>query len=215
MSDSMGMRADEIVANLRARRQPRLFVISGPSGVGKDSVIERLRDAFPDIYFAVTATTRPRRPGEIDGIHYFFMDRPAFERRLAENEFLESAVVYDFLYGVPRSPVRQALARGQDVIIKVDVQGAESIRALTNAATFIFLAPESMTDLLHRLRTRKSEDPDVLMERFQAASREMPRASDFDYVIFNETDRLDQTIDIVAAIICAERARVHQPEVVI
>jgi guanylate kinase len=215
MSDSMGMRADEVIANLRARRRPRLFVISGPSGVGKDSVIERLRDAFPDIYFAVTATTRPRRPGEIDGIHYFFMDRPSFERRLAEKEFLESAFVYDFLYGVPRSPVRQALARGQDVIVKVDVQGAESIRAMTDAATFIFLAPESMTDLLHRLRTRKSEDPDVLMERFQAASREMPRASDFDYVIFNETDRLDQTIDTVAAIICAERARVHQPEVVI
>src|SRR5687768_17126835 len=101
---------DSFIADLRARRRPRLFVISGPSGVGKDAVIERLREQFPEIHFAVTATTRPRRPGEIDGVHYYFLDHESFLEREREGEFLESATVYDFRYGVPKTPVRHALA---------------------------------------------------------------------------------------------------------
>src|SRR3954469_25908626 len=120
---------DAFIADLRARREPRLFVISGPSGVGKDSVIERLRDLNQDIHFAVTATTRARRPGEIDGIHYYFLDDDTFQAKEADGEFIETAEVYQHHYGVPRTPVRHALARGQDVIVKVDVQGAESIHA--------------------------------------------------------------------------------------
>jgi guanylate kinase len=204
---------DAFIADLRARRKPRLFVISGPSGVGKDSVIERLRDVYPDIHFAVTATTRARRPGEIDGVHYYFLDDETFREREADGEFLETATVYQHRYGVPRTPVRHALARDQDVIVKVDVQGASSIRALAPKATFIFMAPESMTELFRRLRSRKTDDPVALMDRFSEASRELLKAKDFNYVVFNEVERLSNAIDQIGAIIAAERLRTDQHEV--
>jgi guanylate kinase len=214
-TDPMGLHADEAIAELRARQRPRLFVISGPSGVGKDTVVERLRAVFPDVYFAVTATTRERRPGEIDGVHYYFMDTATFESHRANGEFLEWAQVYGNLYGVPKGQVRLALARGQDVIVKVDVQGASTIRHIAPDGCFVFIAPETMTELLRRLRVRKSEDPDILMERFQTASREMPRASEFDYVVFNESERVDKAIDAICAIVSAERCRVDQPEIIV
>jgi guanylate kinase len=213
MPMQMDERGDAFIADLRARRKPRLFVISGPSGVGKDTVIERLRDLFPDVHFAVTATTRPRRPGEIDGIHYYFLDGETFRTREADGEFIETAEVYHYRYGVPRTPVRHALTRGQDVIVKVDVQGASSIRAIAPNATFIFLAPESMTELLRRLRSRKTEDPDVLMARFSAASRELLHAREFNYVVFNEVEQLTTALDVIQAIIEAERARTEQSEI--
>jgi guanylate kinase len=215
ITDPMGMHADEAIADLRARRRPRLFVISGPSGVGKDSVVERLRTCFPDVCFAVTATTRPRREGEVEGVHYYFMDQATFETHRANGELLEWALVYGNLYGVPKAPVRQALARGQDVVVKVDVQGADTIRQLAPDGIFVFLAPETMTELLRRLRARKSENPEVVMKRFAEASREMPRAAEFDYVVFNEADRVDRAADCIAAIIAAERLRVDQPQIVL
>jgi guanylate kinase len=202
---------DTFISDLRARKHPRLFVISGPSGVGKDSVIEQLRDLYPDIHFAVTATTRPRRPGEIDGIHYYFLDEETFLARDIEHEFIETAIVYHNHYGVPRTPVRHALERGQDVIIKVDVQGAASIRKLAPDATYIFIAPESMTELLRRLRSRKTDDPDVLMQRFSAASRELLHAREFDYVVFNEEERLASAIEHISSIVDAERMKTRQP----
>jgi guanylate kinase len=211
--DPIGISADEAIADLRARRRPRVFVISGPSGVGKDTVIERLRDVFPDIHFAVTATTRPRRPGEIHGIHYYFLSKEEFNQRLNSGDFLESAVVYDHRYGVLKSPVQHAVNRGQDVIIKVDVQGAATIRELAPNGIFIFLAPESMSELLQRLKARKTDDPDVLMERFQAASRELASAFDFDYVVFNETEQVESAMDALCAIIQAERCKLEQAEV--
>lgn len=204
---------DEFIADLRARRRPRLFVISGPSGVGKDSVIERLRDDYPDMHFSVTATTRARRPGEIDGVHYYFLNDETFLQREAESEFIETAMVYQHRYGVPRTPVRHALARGQDVVVKVDVQGASSIKALAPNATFIFIAPESMTELLRRLRSRKTDDPDALMARFSAASRELLKAREFDYVVFNEVERLSGAIDQIGAIIASERLCTVQTDV--
>jgi len=211
--DLTGMSADEVIADLRAGRKPRLFVISGPSGVGKDTVIERLREEFTDIHFAVTATTRPRRPGEIDGIHYYFLTKETFDLRLANDEFLEHAVVYDHHYGVPKTPVRHALNRGQDVIVKVDVQGAASIRKLAPNGIFIFLAPDSMSELLRRLKARKSDDPDVLMDRFQAASHELSSATEFDYVVFNEVEQVESAMDSLCSIVQAERCKIHQPEV--
>ena len=204
---------DAFIADLRARHKPRLFVISGPSGVGKDSVIERLRDLYPDIHFSVTATTRPRRPGEIDGVHYYFLDEETFPAREAEGEFIETATVYQHRYGVPRTPVRHALARGQDVVVKVDVQGASSIKAVAPNATFIFIAPESMTELLRRLRSRKTDDPDALMARFSAASRELLKAREFDYVVFNEVEQLSGAIDQIRSIIAAERLCAEQTEI--
>lgn len=213
--DPTGESGDLFLADLRARRRPRLFVISGPSGVGKDTVIERLRDVYPEAHFAVTATTRPRRPGEIDGVHYIFLDPDSFAARLEEGEFLESARVYGHLYGVPKAPVRHALARGQDVIVKVDVQGAASIRQIAPNATFIFLAPESMSQLLQQLQARKTDDPEILMGRFLAAERELRRAHEFDYLVFNEPDKIDTTIKQICAIIEAEQSRIHQPEIVL
>ncbi len=212
-SDALGEHADELIDELRMLRRPRMFVISGPSGVGKDTVIEELRRRYQEAHFAVTATTRPRRPGEIDGLHYYFMDPAAFAERLEEGEFLESAVVYGYQYGVPRGPLRTALGRGQDVFVKVDVQGAEAIRRLVPRVTSVFLAPESMSALLQRLRSRKSDDPEVLMRRFGTASRELASAPDFDYVIFNESERVESAVERICAIVQAEHVRSRQPEI--
>lgn len=211
--DQLGEHADDLIGDLRAMRRPRLFIISGPSGVGKDTVIELLREKFPEAYFAVTVTTRARRPGEIEGVHYYFMDEETFSTRLQDGEFLESANVYGYHYAVPRGPIRAALGRGQDVIVKVDVQGAATIRSLVENTVSIFLAPESMAALLQRLRARKTDDPDVLMYRFGTASRELASADDFDYVLFNESDRVDRTVEQICAIVTAEHSRTHQVDV--
>lgn len=213
VGDQLGEHADELIGDMRALRRPRFFVISGPSGVGKDTVLEQLRERYPESYFAVTATTRPRRPGEMDGFHYYFMDEATFGARLAEEEFLESAVVYGYHYGVPRGPIRAALGRGQDVLVKVDVQGAAAIRRLVPHSVSIFLAPESMATLLQRLRSRKTDDPETLMNRFGTASRELASAAEFDYVIFNESDRVERTLEQICAIVTAEHCRTEQPDV--
>jgi guanylate kinase len=211
--DHLGEDADDLIGDLRALRRPRVFIISGPSGVGKDAIIEQLRERFPEAFFAVTATTRDRRPGEIDGVHYFFLSKDDFRQRLAEGEFLESATVYGNLYGVLRGPVRAALARGQDVFVKVDVQGAAEIQRLVPGAVAIFLAPESASTLLQRLKHRKTDDPAELMARFATATRELGAASEFDYVVFNKQDRLDDALNEIAAVVTAELSRTHQPEI--
>lgn len=200
--------ADELIDELRSAAHPRVIVISGPSGVGKDTVIEHMRLAHPDYAFAVTATTRPRRPGEIDGVHYIFMETAEFVDARERGEFMEAAEVYGNLYGVPRERVRRSLQAGKNVVVKVDVQGAASIRTLAPDGIFIFLAPPSMAELTARLRNRKTDDPEVLMRRLATASRELRRACEFDYVVFNERDRLDDTLATIDAIITAENSRI-------
>lgn len=212
-SDHLGEDADDVIGDLRALRKPRVFIISGPSGVGKDAVIEQLRERFPDAFFAVTATTRERRPGEIDGVHYFFLTEDDFRERLEDGEFLESATVYGHLYGVLKSPVRAALARGQDVFVKVDVQGAAEIERIVSGAISIFLSPESAGTLLQRLKHRKTDDAAELMTRFATASRELNAATEFDYVIFNKQDRLEEALDEISAVVRAETCRTHQSEI--
>jgi guanylate kinase len=211
--DHLGEDADDVIGDLRALRKPRVFIISGPSGVGKDAVIEQLRERFPEAFFAVTATTRERRPGEIDGVHYFFLDEDDFRERLSDGEFLESATVYGNLYGVLKSPVRAALARGQDVFVKVDVQGAAAIERIVTGAVSIFLAPESAGTLLQRLKHRKTDDAAELMTRFATATRELAAATDFDYVIFNKQDQLDEALDEISAVVRSETCRTHQMEI--
>lgn len=211
--EPLGEDADDLIGNLRALRRPRVFIISGPSGVGKDSVIERLRARLPEAFFAVTATTRDRRPGEMDGVHYHFLDEMDFLERLAEGEFLESANVYGNLYGVLKGPVRAALARGQDVFLKVDVQGAAEIRRIIPSAISIFLAPENAGTLLQRLKHRKTDDPAELMARFSTATRELSVANEFDYVVFNQQDRLDAALEEILAVVMAERNRTVQTDV--
>jgi guanylate kinase len=200
---------DEIIAELRARRQPLLLILSGPSGVGKDTVLEAMRAAHPEIYFTVTATTRTQRPGEIDHVHYIFLTQAEFAEQVASGEFLERAEVYGNRYGVPKTQVRRALNRGQDVMVKVDVQGAATIRELAPQAIYIFLAPPSMEELTRRLRSRKTEDIDELLRRVRTAEREMSALELFDYVIVNENDQVENTVAAIEAIMTAERHRVH------
>lgn len=206
-------RGDEILADLRAIAQPRVIVISGPSGVGKDTVIDHMRTLYPDMFFAVTCTTRDRRGGEIDGIHYNFLSREEFGQMIIANEFLESAEVYGHFYGVPRTPIRLALARGQDVVVKVDTQGAQTFRRLAPGGIFIFIAPPSIDELARRLRSRKTDGEAALMRRLQTAQRELATVEHFDYVVFNESDQEDATVAQIIAILTAERCRLHQPGV--
>lgn len=202
-------RADGIITELKSRVSPLLLILSGPSGVGKDTVLEAMRRSHPEIYFTVTATTRAQRPGEIDHVHYIFLQESDFATMLSEGEFLEHATVYGNRYGVPKSQVRRALARGQDVMIKVDVQGASTIRDLAPHGIFIFLAPPTMEELTRRLRSRKTEDFDELVNRTRTAERELASVTNFDYVVINENDQVERTVAAIEAIMCAERLRVH------
>jgi guanylate kinase len=206
---------DSQIRQLVAEQSARVFIISGPSGVGKDSVIEKLRDVYPSAQYVVTATSRPMRDGEIDGVHYLFLERDDFERQIEAGEFIEHALVYGNLYGVPKRPIVEGLANGQQVIIKVDVKGAATLRErITNTAS-IFLLPESMDALADRLQARKTETYDVLMKRFRTACEELARVGEFDYAVFNEAGRLDDALGNIVAIIEAERRRVHQPDITI
>jgi guanylate kinase len=212
-ADILNDRADELIDQMRRVRRPRVFVISGPSGVGKDAVIEHMRQIHPDFHYVVTATTRPRRPGEIDGVHYYFMSEEEFTSQLEQNEFLEAAQVYGNWYGVPKGRIRAALQAGKSAVVKVDVQGAATIRDMIPESVLIFLVPPSMSELLHRLKTRKTDDPDVLMKRLSTATRELAAARSFEYVIFNESDRLEETVRQISAVIEAESSRVEQQEI--
>lgn len=188
---------------------PLLVVLTGPSGVGKDVAIRRMREKGLPFHYVVTVTTRPIRPGEVDGKHYFFVTKARYEQMLGKGELLEHAEVYGHFYGVPWSEVVEPLKRGEDVIMKPDVQGARTIRKLEPQAVFIFLAPPSMEELARRLYYRKTEDPQELAHRLEVARHEMQAVSDFDYVVVNKNNRLDETVERIEAIIEAEKLRVH------
>ncbi|KPK47843.1 MAG: hypothetical protein AMJ77_01830 [Dehalococcoidia bacterium SM23_28_2] len=188
-------------------RHPLLVVFSGPSGVGKDSVLARLKARGGDYHFAVTATTRPRRPGEVDGRDYHFLSRRQFEEMLAAGGLMENAVVYAEHYGVPKSEVREALARGQDVIMRTDVQGVATIKGAVPQAVTIFIAPASMAELEERLRLRGADSEEQLRLRLATARREMDAASHFDHVVVNAQDKLEEAVDQAERIIAAEKER--------
>ena len=186
-----------------------LIVLSGPSGVGKDAILSRLKATEKQVRFITTLTTRDRRPKEVDGVDYRFVSKETFEDLLRKNELLESANVYDNWYGVPKRPVRDALKQGQDVIVKVDVQGAATIKKLVPEAVFIFLVPPSLTELENRLKRRYTEKPHELAVRQHAATEEMRQVSNFDYAVLNDNDKLDHAIEKIRAIITAEKCRVN------
>ena len=187
---------------------PLLIVISGPSGVGKDAVLSLLRERGLPAHFTVTATTRPQREvNPADHRFLRFLSEAEFERLLAEDGLLEHAQVYGYRYGVPKAQVSEALAAGKDVIMRVDVQGAATIKRLVPAAILIFLAPPSLEELEARLRSRGLDDPEVIQRRLDAAARELAEQSLFDYVVVNEHDELEQTVDKVFEIMAAERRR--------
>jgi guanylate kinase len=187
---------------------PLLIVVSGPSGVGKDAALKRMRELRYPFHFLVTNTTRPRRPDETEGVDYHFVSKEQFKAMEERGEFLERAVVYGYDYGNSRREVREALARGQDVIMRIDVQGVATIKRLVCDAVFIFLLPPSMKALEARLRKRRTEPDEYLQIRLHAARLEMNERENFDYVIVNEDDALDETAQLIYAIIQAEKCRV-------
>ena len=187
---------------------PLLVVLSGPSGVGKDAALTELKKLNRPWHFAVTATTRPKRPGEREGIDYIFLDNDTFLKMKERDEFLECAQVYGRWYGVPRSQVRQGLHDGRDVILKVDVQGAATIRRLAPEAVFIFMIPGSFDELPRRLAQRMTESSPDMDLRLAEAREELARAEEFEYRVVNREDSLDQAIADIDAIVTAEKCRI-------
>lgn len=189
--------------------QPLLIVISGPSGAGKDSILHGLQQRGLDIHFVVTATTRARREDEIHGVDYFFLSKEEFARMIDQDELIEYAIVYNDYKGIPKQQVREALASGKDVIMRLDVQGAATVRKLAPEAVLIFITTSSEEELVRRLKTRKTETDEDLRLRIATARQELKRVDEFDYVIINQDGYLNQTIQTVISIIEAEHHRVH------
>jgi guanylate kinase len=185
-------------------------VISGPSGVGKDSVLRALKKLQLPIHIVVTATTRAPRPDETEGVDYFFVSTPEFEELIAKDELLEHARVYDDYKGIPKSQIRQAMASGKDIILRVDVQGAAKIRSLLPEAVLIFLVPANEEEWYQRLRDRHTETPESLQLRLDTARKELDQLEIFDYIVTNAQDRLDQAVNDIQSIINSEHHRVKQ-----
>jgi guanylate kinase len=192
---------------------PLLIVISGPSGVGKDTVVQRMKERGFPFHFVVTATTRERRENEVHGRDYLFVSKEEFARMIEQNELIEYAIVYGDYKGIPKAQVRDAFASGKDVIMRIDVQGAETVRKLAPQALLIFLTCESEEELERRLRERKTESADALALRIATARKEFQRIEAFDYIIVNSDFQLDGTVEKVRAIIEAEHLRVHHRKV--
>ena len=190
--------------------EPLLVVLSGPSGVGKDTVLERLRELRYPFHYTVTATTRQPRPGEVDGRDYYFMSPQAFQALEEQGGLLEHACVYGNWYGVPKAPVLAALARGEDVIMRTNVDGARSIRASAAGATLIFITAPSEGSLERRLRGRQSDSPQDIALRLAKVRDELSAVNEFDYLVVNDEDRLDDCIHTVDAIVRAEKCRVSR-----
>lgn len=190
-------------------KRPVFIVLSGPSGVGKDAVLNRLKQLDNYWYFVVTATTRERRPTEIDGVDYFFVGKDEFLEIHGREMFLESAEVYGNWYGTPRAQVVDALGRGQDVIIKVDIQGVENIKKTDLPVVCIFLMPPSLVELQRRLKTRQTETSDDLDVRMEKAVKEIEQAHLFDYVVVNND--IDEAASRIESIIIAEQSRTSIP----
>jgi guanylate kinase len=193
--------------------EPLIIVISGPSGVGKDTVIQRMKERNLPFYFVVTATTRPPRPTEVDGRDYFFYSNDEFTKMIENDELLEYAIVYNDYKGIPKAQVRDALASGKDVIMRLDVQGAATIRKLCPDALMIFLTVRNEDDLDSRLHERKTETPEGLKLRIATARQEMTLVDSFDYVVINRENHLDETVDTIVSIIVAEHHRVKPRKV--
>jgi guanylate kinase len=185
---------------------PMLVIISGPSGVGKDTIIEALqqRGHVPEYHYVVTCTTRGRRPGEIDGVSYQFLSVEAFMRLRDEGELLEANEVHANWYGTPRAGVREALARGQHAILKIDVQGAQVVKTTVPGALLIFVVPPSLETLFEHLKARRTESAEQLEIRQRNAAIELARQDDYDYVVVNEEGRVEVTAARIEEIISVE-----------
>jgi guanylate kinase len=182
-----------------------LVVLSGPSGVGKDAVLDRMKSQDRSLHFAVTATTRLRRSEELDGVNYHFVSRERFQQMVSDGELLEWAEVYGNHYGVPRQQVEQALEGGRDVVVKVDVQGAMTIKRAMPQAALIFLVAPSMDEMKKRLRERQTESAEDMERRIATADHEMSQRDKFDYVVVN--DEVGRAVARIEDIIKSEKGK--------
>lgn len=192
-----------------------LIVLSGPSGVGKDVALNLMRTQGFALNFVVTTTTRAPRPGEVEGRDYNFVSTSRFKEMIAADELLEWALVYGDYKGIPKGQIRRALDSGHDVILRLDVQGAATVRRLCPQGIFIFLAPPSLEELAQRLRARLSETAESLARRMAVAPQEMAQLPDFDYLVINRHGYLEIAVEQIKAIIIAERCRVQRRRVAI
>ena len=187
--------------------KPLLIVLSGPSGVGKDAVLVRMKESDYPLNYITTLTTRSRRPNEKDGVDYHFTSAEKFRVMMENNELLEHAHVYGNWYGVPRQSVKQALDAGQDTIVRVDVQGAANIKKLLPKAVFIFLMPPSIEDLFTRLKSRRTESEKEMTLRLKTAEDEIKQLPLFDYTVINHWNEINRATDEIKSIITAEKNR--------
>ena len=187
------------------RRSPLLVILSGPSGVGKDAIVNRMRILDVPMHFTVTATTREIRPNEQEGVDYAFLSAKTFDEMREQREFLECAEVYGNWYGVPKSQVTNAMQSGIDVLIKADVQGAATIKRIAPQAVMVFVVPPSLHELERRLRWRMTESDESLRLRLETARGEMAHVAAFDYTVTN--DALDDAVHQLNCIITAEKCR--------
>jgi guanylate kinase len=194
-----------------ARKQnPLLIVLSGTAASGKDSVIHRMKERRVPFEFVVNVTSRPPRPGEADGKDYHFVSEAEFRGMIQNGDLLEHAVVYGQYKGIPKGRVREAMASGKDVILRIDIQGAETIRRQCPEAVTIFLTASSPEELQGRLRTRGADSAEQMALRVHTAFEEMKHIPDFDYVVINADGRLDDAVDSIVSIIQAEHCRTAQ-----
>lgn len=182
-----------------------LFVLTGASGVGKDTIRKAAASELATVHFSISAVTRPRRPSEVEGVHYHYIDRPTFEGMLDRGELLEHAEYVGDLYGTPAAPVDRALAQGRDVLLELELQGARQVKAKRPEAVMIFIAPPSLTELERRLRGRGTDSEEKIQKRLARAREEIRAVREFDYVVVN--DRLEDAVATFVAILRAERAR--------
>jgi len=197
-------------------RYPRLIILSGPSGVGKDTIAQMILARRPnDFQFVITATNRAPRQGELHGRDYFFVSSDEFARMINESELLEYAIVYNDFKGIPKQQIREALASGKNVLMRVDVQGAATVKKLVPAAISIFLTTHSREELARRLRRRRSDSGEGLSLRIATAVQEMRRIKEFDYCVMNDENQQERAVEQILSIVDAERCRVNQEPVVL
>lgn len=198
------------------KRYPRLIILSGPSGVGKDTIAQMILERRPDDFrFVVTATTRPPREAEVEGRDYFFVSSDEFARMINENELLEYALVYNDFKGIPKKQIREAIEYGKHVILRVDVQGAATVRKLLPTAISIFLTTDSREALARRLRQRQSDSGEGLNLRIATAVQEMKRINEFDYCVINDEDEQEKAVEQILSIVEAESCRVNQEPILL
>ena len=198
--------ADPNVLSPQRRRRGLLVVLSSPSGAGKSTISRMLLEADPNITMSISATTRPKRPGEVEGIDYHFVDNAEFERLIEADEFAEWAYVFDHLYGSPKEPIKEALKEGRDTLFDIDWQGTQQLEyAFRTDLVLIFILPPSMKELERRLHQRATDSEEIIAGRMRRAASEIGHWAEYDYVLINED--MSKCLEDVQAIIAAERLR--------